>query len=142
MSQENIELQKSNDLLSNDLNIVQEKFVLLQKEKNELQSKCADLKKIVLKFSKVEENLNKILGSQKTSFNKEGIDFNPFNKKKCYKNFFVKSTNHKSSNSITCNYCCKLGHISTCCPIKINYHKVMQIWVAKGTRRPNMHGRQ
>ena len=53
---------------------------------------CANLEKIVLKFSKGEENLNKILGTQIASFNKEGIGFNPFNKKKCYKNFFIRST--------------------------------------------------
>jgi len=52
--------------------------------------KGAKLETIVSKFSKGEENLNKILGTQKMSFNKEGIGFNPFNKKKCYKNFFIK----------------------------------------------------
>jgi len=45
--------------------------------------KCANLQKIILKFSKGEENLNKIVGAQKASFNQERIDFNPFNKKKC-----------------------------------------------------------
>ena len=43
--------------------------------------KCSKLEKVVFKFSKGEENSNKILGTQKASFNKEGIGFNPFNKK-------------------------------------------------------------
>jgi len=59
--------------------------VFLKKENNDLQFKCAYLEKIVFKFYKGEENLNKILSSQKASFNKEGIGFNPFNKNKCYK---------------------------------------------------------
>ena len=54
----------------------------LKKKKNNLHFKCANLEKIIFKFCKGEENLNKILGSQETSFNKEGIHFNPSNKKK------------------------------------------------------------
>jgi len=50
------------------------------------------------------------------SLNKEGIGFNPFNNKKCYKNFFVKSMCYENK-TITCNYCCKIGH-TTNCPIK------------------------
>jgi len=43
--------------------------------------KCANFEKIVLKISKGEENLNKILDTQEMSFNREGIGFNSFNKK-------------------------------------------------------------
>ena len=67
LSQQNIEFRKSNDLKS-----FQEKFILLEKEKDELQIKCVNLEKIILKFSKEEDNLNKILDTQKVSFNKEG----------------------------------------------------------------------
>ena len=100
LSQENVEFWKSNDSLSNDLKSFQEKFLLFKKEKDELQMKCANLETIVLKFSKGEENLNKILGTQKISFNKKINSFNSFNKKKYYKKFFVKSTNYKSETSI------------------------------------------
>ena len=62
----------------------------LQTEKRELQSKREDLQKLVLKFSKGQDNLDKLLGSQRMSFNKEGIGYNPFNKKKTYKNFIIK----------------------------------------------------
>jgi len=61
LSQENVDFRKSNDSLSNDLKSFQEKFILLEKEKDELQMKCANLEKIILKLSKGEENLNKIL---------------------------------------------------------------------------------
>ena len=87
-------------------------------KKDELQTKYVNLEKIILTFSRGEENLNKILGTKKMSFKKEGIGFNPFNKKKCYKHFFVKSTNYKIETSITCNNCYEIGHISTHCPIK------------------------
>ena len=109
--------------MSCGLNVVNEKHILLAKEKNDLQSKCAYLQEIILKFSKSEGNLNKIPGSQKVSFNNGGINFNFFNEKKCYRNFFVKSTNHESSWSLTSNYCAKIRHIY--CPIKRNYtHKL------------------
>ena len=42
----------------------------LQTKKNELQSKNDDLQKLILKFSKGQDNLDKLLGSQKMSFNK------------------------------------------------------------------------
>ena len=100
--------------------------------------KCVNLEKIVLKFSGGGENLNKILGTQKMSLNKEGIVFNPFNNKTCYKNFFVKLTSHKSK-TITCNYCCKIGHSSTNCPIKRKGPNCLQIWIPKGPKPPNMN---
>ena len=65
LSQENVEFLKSNDSLSNDLKSFQQKFVFFEKEKDELQVKCVNLEKIVLKFSRGEPNLNKILGTQK-----------------------------------------------------------------------------
>jgi len=46
------------------------KIDTLEIEKKELQSKCEDLEKIVLKFSKAQNNLDKLLGSQRISFNK------------------------------------------------------------------------
>ena len=73
------------------------------------------------------------------SFNKEGIGFNPFNKKKCYKNFFVKSTSSESKTSITCNYCCKIRHISTHYPIKRKDPSRMKIWVPKYIKSPNVN---
>jgi len=46
LSQENVEFRKPN-LVSNDSKRFQEKVVLLEKEKDDLQVKCANLEKIV-----------------------------------------------------------------------------------------------
>jgi len=54
----------------------------LEIEKKDLQSKCESLEKMVLKFTKGQDNLNKLFGSQRMSFNKECIGCNPSNKKK------------------------------------------------------------
>ena len=80
------------------------KIEMLENEKKELQSKHEGLEKVVLKFSKGQKNLDKLLGSQRMSFNKEGIGYNPFNKKKNYKNFFVHETSKDKSHTV-CNYC-------------------------------------
>ena len=63
---------------------------------------------MILKFSKGQDNLDKLLGSQKMSFNKEGIGYNPFNKKKTYKNLFVKEF-PKNESHVICNYCLRKG---------------------------------
>jgi len=57
------------------------KITLKLREKKELNSICVDLEKMVLKFSKGQNNLGKVVGSQRMSFNIEGIGYNPFNKK-------------------------------------------------------------
>ena len=112
-------------------------IVTLQTEKNELQSKCKDLQKLVLKFSKGQENLDKLLGAQRISFNKEGIGYNPLNKKKTYKNLFVQEASKITPNTI-CNYCLRKGHISHLCPLKKPNTKIIQVWVPKGTRPQNI----
>jgi len=85
------------------------------------------------------ENFNKILGTRKTSVNKEEIGFNSFNNKKCYKNFFVRSANYKSETFITYKYCCKIGHISTYCPIKRIGPRCIQILESKEPKPPNVN---
>ena len=71
------------------------------------------------------------------SFNKQGIGYNPLNKKKVYKNFFIKETS-KNKSHITCNYCLKNGYIYYSCPLRKTNNKIIQVWVAKGTRPKNM----
>jgi len=109
----------------------------LEIEKKELQSKCEDLEKMVLKFSKGQDNLDKLLGSQRISFNKEDIGYNPFNKKKTYKNFFIQEAS-KNESHIICNFCLRKGHIFHSCPLRNSNMKIIQIWVPKGTRPQNM----
>jgi len=107
----------------------------LQKEKEEIQSKCRAFETLALKFTKGQDNLDKLHGLQRMSFSKEGIGYNPLNKKKAYKNFFIKETS-KNKLHITCNYCLRNGHISHSCPLRKTNNKIVQVWVPKGTR-PN-----
>jgi len=81
--------------------------------------------------------LDKLIGSQRMSFHKEGIGYNPFNKKKTYKNFFVQEAS-KNASHIICNYCLRKGLISYSCPLKNPNMKIVQIWVLKGTRPQNV----
>lgn len=78
-------LQKS----SSELHV---RIKLLQKKRKGFNLKCEGLEKLVLKFSKRQDNLDKLSGSQRMSFNKEGIRYNPFTKKKESKNFFIQET--------------------------------------------------
>ena len=71
----------------------------------------------MLKFSKGQDNLDKLLGTQRISFNKEDIGYNPLIKKKTYEDFFVQSTSQNKSH-LTCNYCLKNGHISYSCYLR------------------------
>ena len=38
----------------------------------------------------------------------------------------------------TCNYCFEIGHIAYSCAHKKYISRIVQIWVPKGTRSPNM----
>ena len=109
---------------------------MLENEKKGLQSKHEGLEKVVLKFSKGQENLDKLLGSQRMSYNKKGIGYNPFNKKKNYKNSFIYETSKDKSHT-ECNYCLRKGHISHSCHLKKPNTKIIQVWVPKGTRPQN-----
>jgi len=71
------------------------------------------------------------------SFNKEGIGYNSPNKKKAYKNFFIKETSKNKSHT-TCNYCLRNGHFSYSCPLRKTNNKIIQVWIPKGTRPKNM----
>jgi len=102
----------------------------------ELSTKCDAKHKMILKFTQGQENFDRLLSTQRASFNKEGIEDDYFNKKKNYKNFFVMPTLHEM-NVKTCNYCSKDGHTAYSCPLKKSTTKIIQIWVPKGTR-PNV----
>ena len=103
----------------------------------ELQAKCDKDHKILLKFIKGQENLDKILWTQRASFNNEGIWYNHFSKKNTYKNFFIKSTPYKKYVR-TCNWCSKIDHIACSCPLRKSSSKIIQIWIPNRTRPLNM----
>jgi len=91
--------------------------------------------KIAFKFSKGQENLDKLLGAQRIFFNKEGIRDNPFNKKKTYRNFFVQEASKDTPPTI-CNCCLRKGHISYSCPLRKLDMKITQVWVPKSAKPP------
>jgi len=113
------------------------KIGTLQTKKQVVQSKCEGCEKLVLKFSKGQENLDKLLGSQRMSFDKEGIGYNIFNKKKVYKNFFVQSTAQNISH--ICNYYIKNGQMSYSCSFRKSSPRLVQIWIPKCIRPPNVN---
>ena len=67
----------------------------LEKEKIILENKFDDSHKSVFKLTKGQENLDKLLGLQCVSFTKEGLGFKSNDKKRSYKNFFIKDTAQK-----------------------------------------------
>jgi len=69
-------LQNSNDELHT-------KIDTHEIDKQAVHFKCEDFEKLILNLSYGQENLDKLLCSQRMWFNKEGIGYNPFNKKKC-----------------------------------------------------------
>jgi len=81
------------------------------------------MEKMALKVSKGKDSLDKLLGSQRMSVNKEGIGYNLSNKKKNYKNFFVQEAS-KNKSHIIYNYCLRKGHISHSCPLRKSNVKI------------------
>jgi len=58
------------------------KIETLEIENKELQSKCESLEKVVLRFSKGQDNLDKLLGSQKISLTQKLLDIILLTKRK------------------------------------------------------------
>ena len=114
-------------------NELHEKIKELETKNLELSTKCDAKHKTILKFTQGQENLDRLLSTQRASFNKEGIGYDHFNKKKNYRNFFVKPTLHEM-NVKTSDYYSKNGHIT----YSKSTPKIIQIWVPKGTRPPNL----
>ena len=109
LSQKNAGLEKLNNELHGKIKDVEAK-------NQELSTKCNAKHKTILKFTQGQENLDRLLSTQRASFNKEGIEDDYFNKKKNYKNFFGKPTVYEMNNK-TWNYCSKEGHIAYSCPL-------------------------
>ena len=82
------------------------------------------------------ENLDKILKSQKGYLDRTGIGYIAQHSSKPCENLFEKM----SATSITCNYCCKVGHYAHRCLYRNNISKSKMIWVPKGTIATNLEG--
>ena len=77
LCKKNVDLGK----LNNDLLV---KVKDLEAKNIELSTKCDVNNKTILKFTLGQENLDKLLCTQRTSFNKEGLGYNHSNQKKIY----------------------------------------------------------
>ncbi|GAV73005.1 hypothetical protein CFOL_v3_16492 [Cephalotus follicularis] len=105
-------------------------------ENKKLKIEIDALKKTFSTFSNSCAKLDNLLGLQRCVFDKSGLGFEEIKNVKHFKNFFVK----KFEPKIVCNYCGRLGHISTSCFVKKNLGKTRKIWVPKGTIVTNLQG--
>ena len=131
------EANQKNEALQKWNNDLHDKIRSSENENRELKAKCDKDHKIILKFSKGPENLDKLLCTQRASFNKEEIGYNHSNKKKTYKNFFVKFAPHRNDVR-TYNYYSKIDHTTYSCPVKKPLSRIIQIWVPKRIKPPSM----
>ncbi|GAV93006.1 hypothetical protein CFOL_v3_36384 [Cephalotus follicularis] len=107
-------------------------------ENEKLKIEIDALKKSFSIFSNGSAKLDNLLGLQRCVFDKAGLGFDEMKNVKHFKNFFVK----KVEPQFCCNYCGKIGHISTSCILRKNlcFGKTRKIWVPKGTFVTNLQG--
>ncbi|GAV58475.1 hypothetical protein CFOL_v3_02009 [Cephalotus follicularis] len=107
-------------------------------ENAKLKIEIDALKKTFTKFSNSSDKLDNLLGLQRCVFDKAGLGYDEMKNVKHFKNFFVK----KSEPNMSCNYCGRLGHVSTSCFFRNNlcFGKTRKIWVPKGTLVTNLQG--
>ncbi|GAV83396.1 zf-CCHC domain-containing protein [Cephalotus follicularis] len=134
-------LKGKNRFYMNEIEIlnVSSKLSIDSLEENEkLKIEIDALKKSFSKFSNSSDKLDNLLGLQRCVFDKAGLGFEEMKNVKHFKNFFVK----KNEPKIVCNYCGRLGHITTSCTFRNNlcFGKTRKIWVPKGTLVTNLKG--
>ncbi|GAV58215.1 zf-CCHC domain-containing protein/UBN2 domain-containing protein [Cephalotus follicularis] len=107
-------------------------------ENEKLKIEIDALKKSFSTFSNSSAKLDNLLGLQRCVFDKTGLGYEEMKNVKHFKNFFVKKVKPK----IICNYCGRLGHVSTSCICRNNfcYGKSRKIWIPKGTFVTNLKG--
>ncbi|GAV66992.1 hypothetical protein CFOL_v3_10501 [Cephalotus follicularis] len=120
------------------LNVSSKLSIDFIEENEKLKIEIDDLKKSFSIFSNSSAKLDNLLGLQRCVFDKAGLGFEEIKNVKHFKNFFVK----KNEPKIICNYCGRLGHISTSCIFRNNLSlgKTRKIWVPKGTFVTNLQG--
>ncbi|GAV79824.1 hypothetical protein CFOL_v3_23287 [Cephalotus follicularis] len=139
MSKEIETLKNENSNYINEIEILNVSLKLSNdfKEENEnLKLEIDALKKTFSKFSNSSDKLDNLLGLQRCVFDKTGLGYEEMKNVKHFNNFFV----NKNEPKITCNYCGRLGHISTSCLLKkkLGLVKTRSIWVPKGTLETNL----
>ncbi|GAV83691.1 hypothetical protein CFOL_v3_27137 [Cephalotus follicularis] len=134
-------LKDKNNFYINEIEIlnVSSKLSIDSLEENEkLKIEIDALNKTFFKFSNSSDKLDKLLGLQRCVFDKAGLGYDEMKNVKHFQNFFIKKSEHKMS----CNYCGRLGHVSTSCFIRNNLciGKTKKVWVPKGTLVTNLQG--
>ncbi|GAV77200.1 hypothetical protein CFOL_v3_20672 [Cephalotus follicularis] len=141
MSKEIETLKNKNSNYINEIEILNVSLKLSNdfKEENEsLKLEIDGLKKTFSKFSNSSNKLDNLLGLQRCVFDKAFLSYEEMNNVKHFNNFFLK----KNEPKIICNYCGRLGHISTSCFLKkkLSLVNTRRIWVPKGTFVANLKG--
>ncbi|GAV72738.1 hypothetical protein CFOL_v3_16226 [Cephalotus follicularis] len=122
-----------------DILNVSSKLSIDSLEENEkLKIEIDALRKTFSKFSNSSDKLDKLLGSQRCVFEKAGLGYEQMKNVKHFRNFFVK----KVEPQFCCNYCGRIGHVSSSCIFRKNlrFGKSKKIWVPKGTLVTNLQG--
>ncbi|GAV84089.1 hypothetical protein CFOL_v3_27533 [Cephalotus follicularis] len=115
------------------LNVSSKLSIDFKEENEKLKLEIDALKKTFSKFSNSSDKLDSLLGLQRCVFDKAGLGYEEMNNVKHFSNFFVKKVEPK----ISCNYCGRLGHVSTSCFHRKNFGKTKKVWVPKGTTLTN-----
>ncbi|GAV92251.1 hypothetical protein CFOL_v3_35632 [Cephalotus follicularis] len=139
MSKEIENLKNENSYHKNEIDILNVSLKLsndFEEENKRLKLEIDALKKTFSKFSNSSDKLDNLLGLQRCVFDKAGLGYEEMNNVKHLNNFFVKKVEPK----ISCNYCGRLGHISTSCFHKKNIGKTKKVWIPKGTTLTNPQG--
>ncbi|GAV68727.1 hypothetical protein CFOL_v3_12230 [Cephalotus follicularis] len=134
-------LKDKNSFYVNEIDIlnVSSKLSIDSMEENEkLKIEIDALKKTFSKFSNSSDKLDNLLGLQRCVFDKAGLGYDQMKNVKHFNNFFVK----KVEPQMSCNFCGRLGHVSTSCLYRNNRYcgKTRKIWVPKGTFVTNFKG--
>ena len=137
---------ENSELKANFLSL-KDSYANLEIERVKLSKKCQDEQASLVQFTRSKANLDRMLGEHQSSLNKSGIGYN--RNIPARPTTFVKAKgNHRSP---TCFFCGKKGHVRETCPyrrrdphiirntfpVHLN-ERIIQVWVPKGTRLPNM----
>ncbi|GAV79879.1 zf-CCHC domain-containing protein/UBN2 domain-containing protein [Cephalotus follicularis] len=133
-AKENVKLKNCILELKKDLGMI-EKNSSLEKENLDLKTEIDALKKTFSKFSSSNDKLDKLLGMQRCVFDRARLGFDEMNKVK----HFDKLLDRKKK-VMNCNFCEKIGHISSTFWYRRSNAKIKRIWVPKGIFPSNTKG--
>ena len=92
--------------------------------------------KTYARFTRGEENLEAVLGSQNWVFGKAKLGYNPSFQKKTKKfSSFISKSMPSDMPFISCNYCMQKGHVKNLHARKYDVPKGIMKWIPKGSRK-------